>query len=327
MTRRKLILGFGATLAVPLLARAQQAMPVIGFLNSASSDGYGPMAAAFRQGLAETGYVEGQNVAIEYRWANSRTDSLQGLADDLVRRQVAVIFANGPAVRPAKAATTTIPVVFTTGIDPVEGGLVDQLSRPSGNLTGFSLFSSELGLKRLELMREAVPSKLLAVLVNPTNPRLEIDTGNMRKHGDALGHKLLFFEARNELELEGAFSKLAQDKLAQEGSAPLLISSDPFFTDRMDRLSALGIKYRVAASYAFREFAKAGGLISYGTDLREVFRQSGIYTGRILKGTRISDLPVQQPSKFELIVNLKTAKAIGVTIPPAILLRADEVIE
>jgi putative ABC transport system substrate-binding protein len=322
MTRRKLILGFGATLAVPLLARAQQAMPVIGFLNSASSDGYGPMAAAFRQGLAETGYVESQNVAIEYRWANSRTDSLQSLADDLVRRQVAVIFANGPAVRPAKAATTTIPVVFTTGIDPVEGGLVDQLSRPGGNLTGFSLFSSELGLKRLELMREAVPSKLLAVLVNPTNPRLEIDTGNIRKHGDALGHRLLFLEARNELQLEGAFARLAQ-----EGSAPLLISSDPFFTDRIDRLSALAIKYRVAASYAFREFAKAGGLISYGTDLREVFRQSGIYAGRILKGARISDLPVQQPSKFELVVNLKTAKAIGVTIPPAILLRADEVIE
>jgi len=322
MRRREFLTLFGGAAATwPLAARSQQPIPVVGFLNSASQDGYGPMAAAFRQGLAETGYVEGRNVAIEYRWADSRTDRLPGLADDLVRRQVAVIFANGPAVRPAKAATRAIPVVFVTGIDPVEGGLVDQLNRPSGNLTGFSLFSSELGLKRMELMRETVPSALLAVLVNPSNPRVEIDTGNIRKHGNALGHKLLFLNASNEPELEAVFQKFPQE------GAPLLISSDPFFTDRMNRLAVLATKYRVAASYAFREFAKAGGLISYGTDLRDVFRQSGIYTGRILGGTKIFDLPVQQPSKFELIVNLKTAKAIGVTIPHPILLRADEVIE
>jgi len=314
----------GAAAAWPLTARAQQAaMPVVGFLNSASADGYGPMAAAFRQGLKETGYIEGQNVTIEYRWAEHRVDRVPALAADLVRRHVALIVTNGPTAGPAKTATKTIPIVFVTGVDPIAGGLVDSLSRPTGNATGLSLFSTELGTKRLELMREIVPSvSNFAVLLNPSSPRVEAETTSIKKAAGALERRVLLVTARSEPELQVAFIKMVQ-----EGAGALLISSDPFFTSHIDRLAALAAKHRLPASYSWREFATAGGLISYGTSVREVWRQSGIYAGRILKGAKPSELPVLQPSKFELVINLKTAKALGLELPPRVLTRADEVIE
>ena len=325
MRRREFItlLG-GAAVAWPLAARAQQpTMPVVGFLNSASADGYGPMAAAFRQGLKETGYIEGQNVTIEYRWAEHQLDRVPALAADLVRRHVALIVTNGPTAGPAKMATKTIPIVFVTGVDPITGGLVDSLSRPTGNATGLSLFSTELGTKRLELMREIVPSvSNFAVLLNPGSPRVEAETTSIKKEAGALERRVLLVTARSEPELQVAFIKMVQ-----EGAGALLISSDPFFTSHMDRLAALAAKHRLPASYSWREFATAGGLISYGTSVREVWRQSGVYAGRILKGAKPSELPVLQPSQFELVINLKTAKALGLEIPPMVLARADEVIE
>jgi len=314
----------GAAAAWPLTARAQQAaMPVVGFLNSASADGYGPMAAAFRQGLKETGYIEGQNVTIEYRWAEHRVDRVPALAADLVRRHVALIVTNGPTAGPAKTATKTIPIVFVTGVDPIASGLVDSLSRPTGNATGLSLFSTELGTKRLELMREIVPSvSNFAVLLNPGSPRVEAETTSIKKEAGALERRVLLVTARSEPELQVAFIKMVH-----EGAGALLISSDPFFTSHIDRLAALAAKHRLPASYSWREFATAGGLISYGTSVREVWRQSGVYAGRILKGAKPSELPVLQPSQFELVINLKTAKALGLEIPPMVLARADEVIE
>jgi putative tryptophan/tyrosine transport system substrate-binding protein len=314
----------GAAAAWPITARAQQsAMPVVGFLNSASADGYGPMAAAFRQGLKETGYIEGQNVTIEYRWAEHQLDRVPALAADLVRRHIALIVTNGPTAGPAKTATKTIPIVFVTGVDPIASGLVDSLSRPTGNATGLSLFSTELGTKRLELMREIVPSvSNFAVLLNPGSPRVEAETTSIKKEAGTLERRVLLVTARSEPELQVAFIKMVQ-----EGAGALLISSDPFFTSHIDRLAALAAKYRLPASYSWREFATAGGLISYGTSVREVWRQSGIYAGRILKGAKPSELPVLQPSQFELVINLKTAKALGLEIPPMVLARADEVIE
>jgi ABC-type uncharacterized transport system substrate-binding protein len=324
MRRREFITLLGGAAVWPLAARAQQsAMPVVGFLNSASADGYGPMAAAFRQGLKETGYIEGQNVTIEYRWAEHQLDRVPALAADLVRRHVALIVTNGPTAGPAKTATKTIPIVFVTGVDPITGGLVDSLSRPTGNATGLSLFSTELGTKRLELMREIVPSvSNFAVLLNPGSPRVEAETTSIKKEAGALERRLLLVTARSEPEIQVAFIKMVQ-----EGAGALLISSDPFFTSHIDRLAALAAKHRLPASYSWREFATAGGLFSYGTSVREVWRQSGIYAGRILKGAKPSELPVLQPSKFELVINLKTAKALGLELPPRVLTRADEVIE
>ena len=324
MKRRDFMTLLSGAAAWPLAARAQQsAMPVVGFLNSASADGYGPMAAAFRQGLKETGYIEGQNVTIEYRWAEHRVDRVPALAADLVRRHVALIVTNGPTAGPAKTATKTIPIVFVTGVDPIASGLVDSLSRPTGNATGLSLFSTELGTKRLELMREIVPSvSNFAVLLNPGSPRVEAETTSIKKEAGALERRVLLVTARSEPELQVAFIKMVH-----EGAGALLISSDPFFTSHIDRLAALAAKHRLPASYSWREFATAGGLISYGTSVREVWRQSGVYAGRILKGAKPSELPVLQPSQFELVINLKTAKALGLEIPPMVLARADEVIE
>ena len=321
--RRRHFLGLvGGAALWPLAARAQP-VPVVGFLNSASADGYAAMVTAFRQGLKESGYVEGHNVAIEYRWGDNNDSRLPQLAADLVRRQVAVIVANGPAARPAKDATTTIPIVFVSGVDPIEARLVDSLSRPSGNVTGYSLLSGELGTKRLELMREIMPSaSVLAVLVHPTSPRLDYETTEIPKQAGKLGVKVLILRASTESEIESAFSKLLQD-----GAGALLISSDPFFTSRISYLASLAARYRVPTSYSFREFAIAGGLVSYGTDLPDIYRRAGQYVARIFAGTKPADLPVQQPTKFELVINLKTAKSLGIVVPQSLLLRADEVIE
>jgi putative tryptophan/tyrosine transport system substrate-binding protein len=280
MKRREFITLLGCAAAWPLAAHAQQpAMPVVGFLNSRgpSDDAY--VLAAFRQGLKETGYVEGQNVVVEYRFAQNQYDRLPVLAADLVRRQVAVIVANTPAALPAKAATTTIPIVFLTSVDPVEMKLIASLNRPGGNLTGVTVLGVEIGPKQLQLLHDVIPeATTIAVLINPANPAIAI-------------------------------------------------GSDPFFTSRTEQLAALALRHAVPAIFQFREFAAAGGLMSYGSSIRDTYRLGGIYAGRILKGENPADLPVQQSTKVELVINMKTAKALGLTVPITLLGRADEVIE
>jgi putative tryptophan/tyrosine transport system substrate-binding protein len=317
----------GAAAAWPFAGRAQQpGSPVIGFLSGTNPSSYVQLSVVpFHAGLRETGYVEGQNIVVEYRWAHDQYDRLPGLAAELVRHKVALIATAGGVhvARAAKATTTTIPIVFVIGSDPIDSGLVESLGRPGGNATGFSLFSTELGTKRLELMRDVLGSvPLIAVLVNPTNPRLDIDVADIQKAAGAVGQKILVFRASSESELDAAFSTLIE-----QGASALLIESDPFFTGRVTRLAALAARHRVPASYSFREFAAAGGLISYGTNIRDVYRQAGVYAGRILKGANPSDLPVLQPSTFELVINLKTARTLGINVPLPLLARADEVIE
>jgi putative ABC transport system substrate-binding protein len=306
--------------------RAQQkAMPVIGFLNVTSAGSLAPFVAAFRQGLSETGYVEGQNVAIEYRWAEGRYDRLPALAADLVRRKVDVIASTGgdaPALA-AKSATSTISIVFIIGGDLVGAGLVASLARPGSNLTGFSILSGELTLKRLELLSELVPeAKAIALLVNPNNTGVGRYMREMQEAARAKGLELHIVTAGSESEIDAAFTSLVQLH-----AGALFISPDPFFISRRDQLVALASRYAVPAIYESRESSTAGGLISYGTSLTAVNRQVGIYAGRILKGAQPADLPVQQPTTFELVVNLKTAQALGLTVPPSILARAEEVIE
>jgi len=313
----------GAAGALPLALRAQQkAMPVIGFLCGGASGAFGSAVAAFRQGLSETGYVEGQNVTIEYRWADGRYDALPGLAADLVARKVDVIAAIGgtPPALAAKNATATVPIVFAAG-DPVELGLVANLSRPAGNLTGFSLLGAELMPKRLELLFELVPqAKVIALLVNPNNAASERIVQNAQEAARAKGVQLLVLKARTESEIHAAFPDEVQ-------AGALLVGGDPLFDTQLEQLVALAATHGVPAIYQSREFAEAGGLISYGLNFTAAFRLVGVYAGKILKGTKPDDLPVQQPTTFELVVNLKTAKALGLTIPPPILGRADEVIE
>jgi putative ABC transport system substrate-binding protein len=324
MRRRAFITLLGGAAAWPLAARAQPpAMPVIGFLNSAAPHTYAAMLAAFHQGLKETGYVEGQNVAIEYRWAEDRYDRLAAMAADLVRRQVTIIFANGPSVPSAKAATTTIPIVFTAGFDPIRLGLFASLSRPGGNLTGISILNVELGPKRLDLVRELVPSATkAAVLVNPTNPNVESLSKEMQAAGRALGLQIDLLQASTEGELDAAFARVGETR-----AAALVIGTDPFFTTRSRRLAASSLRYAVPTIYQYREFVEAGGLMSYGGSLIDVYRQVGFYVGRILKGEEPGQLPVQQSTKIELIINLKAAKTLGLTVPLPLLGRADEVIE
>jgi putative tryptophan/tyrosine transport system substrate-binding protein len=325
MRRRDFITLLGTAAACPLRARAQQpAMPVIGFLNSASPAPYARMATAFRQGLSEAGYVEGRNAAIEYRWANGQYDLMPALAADLVRRQVTVIATGGiPAVLAAKAATTTIPIVFSTAANPVDVGLVASLSRPGGNLTGVTNVAVELGPKQLELMHEMVPkATVIALLVNPTNPNAETQSRDLKAAARTLGLELHALHASTERELDMVFAHLAE---LQTGG--LVIGTDPFFTSRGEQLAALTLRYAVPAIYQFRQFAAAGGLMSYGGGFTEGYRLVGVYTGRILKGEKPADLPVVQSTKVELVLNLKTAKALGITFPLTLLGRADEVIE
>jgi putative ABC transport system substrate-binding protein len=324
--RREFILVLaGATIAARALHAQQGPMPKIGFLSSEAPSAFTSLVATFRQGLSETGYVEGQNVAIEYYWAEGRYERLPALAADLVGRKVDVIVTQGgpPSALAAKSATTTIPIVFLGGSDPVEIGLVASLSRPGGNLTGMTFMSADLMPKRLELLSELVPqARVIALLVNPNSPAAERIIGDMQEAARAKGVRLHILKAGAEGDFETAFAFLVQ---LQAGA--LVVGTDAFFASRRSELVALAARHAVPAIYDWREFAAAGGLISYGPSFPAAFRQAGIYAGRILKGAKPADLPVQQPTTFELVVNLNTAKALGLTVPPSILSRASEVIE
>jgi ABC-type uncharacterized transport system substrate-binding protein len=316
----------GAAAAWPLAARAQQpAMPVIGFLNGASPDGYASNVAAFHQGLKEAGYVDGQNATIEYRWAENHYDRLPALAADLVQQKVTVIAATTtPAALAAKAATTSVPIVFTTGGDPIKLGLVASLRRPGGNVTGSTQLSVEVGPKRLELARELFPgATTFALLVNPANPLAATVSKDLEAVADTLGMRLHVLHASTEADFEAAFATAAQLR-----AAALVISTpEPWFGSHAAQLGALALRHSVPAIYFQREFAAAGGLMSYGGSVTETYRLAGLYAGRILKGEKPADLPVVQSAKVELILNLKTARALGITVPLPLSGRADEVIE
>ena len=327
MRRREFItiLG-GAAIVWPLAASAQQtAMPVVGFVNSASAKNYTTQLAAFLKGLRETGYVDGQNVAIEYRWAEGQNDRLPAMVADLVHRQVAVIAATTtPAALAAKAATTTIPIVFETGGDPVKLGLVASLNRPGGNVTGVTQTNVETVPKRLQFLHELLPTaRIMALLVNPAEPALaEVYTKEVQAAARAFGLELHVLTASTERDFDGVFAKLIQLR-----AGGLVIGPGAFFTSRSEHLGALTFRNAVPAIYHTREFAVAGGLLSYGADLADAYRLTGNYTGRVLKGEKPADLPVQQATKVELYINLKTAKALGVNVPNTLIGRADEVIE
>jgi ABC-type uncharacterized transport system substrate-binding protein len=322
MRRREFITLLGAAAAWPLAARAQRpAIPVIGFLRSTPSASFMHFVAAFQQGLKEEGFVEGQNVAIEYRWADNQLDRLPGLAAELIQRQVAVIVGNTPAAQAAKTATQTIPIVFVSGEDPVTIGLVANLNRPSGNVTGVVFFASgHLGTKRMELLCEMVPkAAMIAVLMDP---RFATELPAVEGAGRALGRQILVVNAASEHELDDSFSQVVQ-----AGAGALLVGGGPFFTSQRQRLVALAARHAIPAIYDGRDHVEAGGLMSYGTSLTGAYRQAGIYAGHILKGAKPADLPVLQPTKFELVINLRTAKALGLTVPLIMQMTADEVIE
>jgi ABC-type uncharacterized transport system substrate-binding protein len=327
MRRREFITLLGGTAATwPLAARAQQpAMPVIGFLNGAAPEGYTPMVAAFRQGLKEAGYIEDHNVSIEYRWAEGQFDRLPVLAADLVRREVAVIAATGglPPALAAKAATATIPIVFTVADDPVEVGLVASLNRPESNLTGVTTLNVEVGSKRLELLHELIlTATIMALLVNPTTPTAKAVSTDAQATAGTLGLQLHVLHASAEREIDDAFASLAPLR-----AGAVAVSNDPLFLAQRNQLVALAARHAIPAAYAYRESVLAGGLMSYGGSVADAYRLVGVYTGRILKGEKPVNLPVQRATKVQLIVNLKTAKALGLTFPLSLLGRADEVIE
>jgi putative ABC transport system substrate-binding protein len=327
MRRRDFIYGIAGFAAVwPLTARAQHPkIPVIGFLNAASPQGFERLSSAFLKGLSETGYVDGHNVAIEYRWAEGRSDRLPAMAADLVHSQAAVIAATStPAALAAKAATTTIPVVFETGGDPVRLGLVARLNRPGGNVTGVTQSNIAITPKRLELLHELVPTaSVMALLVNPANPNVaETQSSAVRSEAHTLGLELHVMNASTERDFDVVFAKLIQLR-----ASGLVISADPSFTSRSEQLAALTVRHAMPAIYQNREFAVAGGLLSYGAELTDSYRLAGIYTGRILKGDKPADLPVQQSTKAKMVINLNTAKSLGITVVPTLLARADEVIK
>jgi putative tryptophan/tyrosine transport system substrate-binding protein len=327
MKRREFITTFcGAAAAWPLAARAEQsAIPVIGFLNSASPQPFAKYVAGFRAGLKETGYVEGQNVAIEFRWAEGHYDRLPEMAADLVRHKVAVLASTGgiPSVMAAKAATATIPIVFTAGADPVHLGFVTSLSRPGGNVTGVNMFVNVMESKRLGLLRALIPGvQLIAVLLNPDYPDHARQLREVQEPSTAIGQQIHILLASNVSDIDAAFATAVQLR-----AGAMLVGADPFLNSQRDKIVALAARHAIPAIYEQREHALAGGLMSYGTNLREGYRQAGVYAGRILKGEKPGDLPVVQSTKFEFVINLKTAKALGIDVPPNLSAEADEIIE
>ena len=326
MRRREFLSLVGGAAAWPLTVRAQQAgIPVIGFLNAASAQGYVPQSVAFLKGLGETGYVEARNVAIEYRWAEGQVDRLPAMAADLVHREVTVIAATGtPAALAAKAATTTIPIVFETGNDPVHVGLVASLNRPGGNVTGIAQLATEIAPKRLELLHEMIPAaRIIGLLVDPSDPVVfENTTRGVQAAARSLGLALHVLNVSTERDLDAAFANLVQLR-----AGGLVISGGQFFNSRSKQLAAMALQHSLPTIFPYRDTAAAGGLMSYGASLTDAYRLAGVYTGRVLKGEKTADLPVQQATKVELTINLKTAKALGITVPLSLTGRADEVIE
>ena len=322
--RRKFLTALGGAAAWPLVARAQQsAIPVIGFLRSTTAADSTALVTAFRQGLKETGYVEGQNVTIEYRWGEGRNDRLPALVADLISRKVAVVVGNHNAALAAKSATITVPVVVVTGADPVRDGLVASLNRPGGNVTGVSFLTIELGAKRLDLLRQLVPkAATIAMLVYPDTPDTEAERRQVQAAAQAIGQQLIVLDLKTDRDIETAFATLVQ-----RGAGALLVGTGAFTYSHRERIVTLAAQHAVPAIYSLREDVAAGGLMSYAASITDAYRQAGIYTGRILKGEKPTDLPVMEPTKFELIINLKTAKALGLTVPDKLLALADEVIE
>jgi putative ABC transport system substrate-binding protein len=325
MKRRAFIAAIGGAAAWPMVARAQQPIPVVGFLSSLSSSYITRFAPAVRQGLSETGYIEGRNVTVEYRLADGQYDRLPGFVADLVGRRVAVILAAGGSdpAKLAKAATTTIPIVFVSAADPVKAGVVASFSRPEANVTGVSLIGSALEAKRVELLEQLVPGvTLIGVLVNPKYPDADLQTREAQEAADAIKRPITIVPASTESEIGTAFATFAQRSVGA-----IVVAQDALFNSRRELLVTLAARYKLAAIYNQREYAQIGGLISYGTQFADGYRQAGVYVGKILKGASPSDLPVLQPTKFEMIINVKTAKELGLEIPPQLLARADEVIE
>jgi putative tryptophan/tyrosine transport system substrate-binding protein len=308
-----------------LAARAQQpAKTVIGFLSNASSDAYAPFVAAFRAGLAETGHVEGNNLAIEFLWADGQYSRLPALAEEFVRRRVSLIVATGGIIsaRAAKAATASIPIVFTSGFDPVAYGVVASLNKPGGNLTGVYFFTAEFSAKRIDILRQLAPTGTIALLVNPGNPNVALELQDARAAAELAGQPIRIVNASSERDLDDLSASFDRER-----PSALLIGSDPFFTAHRQRLIAIGARYAVPAMYGDRQTVLDGGLLSYGASIADVYRQAGVYAGKILSGAKPADLPILQPTKLELIINLKTAKALNLAIPPALLALADEVVE